>query len=144
MHLSSEPFNERTNFRELNTVLCYSDLHCNQIATVFLKLIKQAISISLKSFRLFGIECCIPRSWDSQHYGCQLFYIMSNGNVVCCCKLNNTWDCDKYERILLLARRILVVHIHIFKYDVFWLVVLSVLLKRHTLAYIDGSCAVIV
>ena len=39
----------------------------------------------------------------------------------------------KYERILLLARRILVVRIHIFKYNVFWLGVFSVLSK--TLVY---------
>ena len=34
---------------------------------------------------------------------------------------------SKYERIILLARRILVVRIRIFKYDVFWLGIFSVL-----------------
>ena len=47
------------------------------------------------------------------------------------------WLKRKYEHILLLARHILVVRIHIFKYDIFWLGVFSVLIKRRTLAYVE-------
>ena len=39
---------------------------------------------------------------------------------------------SKYERILLLARRILVMCICIFKYNLFWLGVFGVLKKRRT------------
>ena len=42
----------------------------------------------------------------------------------------------KNERILLLARSILVMRICIFKYDIFWLGRISILLKRRTLGVI--------